>query len=108
MIQRGVLSLVSQEVSQLSGGEHTTVTRIVSEHGVQLGPSQQLPAELLDLYMIQTTITGSVTPLGHTGIGMSQKKKQRGRDIKHCMLLFWECYKFPAGKNISIITQPSW
>lgn len=56
MIQRGVFSLVSQEVAQLSSGEHTTITGIVSEHGVELGPSQQLPAELLDLYVIQTAI----------------------------------------------------
>lgn len=64
MIQRGVFSLVSQEVAQLSGGEHTPVTGIVSEHGIQLGPSQQLPAELLDLYVVQAAVPGSVAPLG--------------------------------------------
>lgn len=71
MIQRGVLSLVSQEVSQLCCGEHTAVARIVSKHGVQLGPPQQLPAELLNLYMIQTAITRSVAPLGHGARGLS-------------------------------------
>ncbi|TNN85879.1 hypothetical protein EYF80_003723 [Liparis tanakae] len=63
VIQRGIFSLVAQEVPQLGGGEHTSVTRVVSEDRVQLGPPQQLPAELLDLDMIETIVTGSVAPL---------------------------------------------
>lgn len=59
--------MVSQEVPQLSGGEHAAVAGIMSEHGVQLRPPQQLPAELLDLYGVKTTVPGSVTPLGHRG-----------------------------------------
>lgn len=67
VLQRGVLSLVSQEVAQLRGGQHAAVTGIVPEYGVEFGPPQQLPAELLDLYVIQPIVSGSVTPLGCTG-----------------------------------------
>lgn len=38
MIQWGILALVSQEVAQFSSGEHAAITRIVSEHRIQLGP----------------------------------------------------------------------
>ena len=72
--------MVSQEVSQLCGGEHTAITRIVSEHGIQLGPPQQLPAELLNLYVIQSTVAGAVTPLRHTGESRMGLKTQA---IKH-------------------------
>ena len=64
MDQRGVLSLVSQEVAQLGGGEHAAVAGIVPEYVVQLGPPHQLPAELLDLDVVQTTVPGAVAPLG--------------------------------------------
>lgn len=57
--------MVSQEVAQLSGGEDTTITGVMSEYGIQLGPPQELPAELLDLYVVQTTVSGSVASLGH-------------------------------------------
>lgn len=66
MLQRGIFSLVSQEIAQLCGGQHTAVTGVVPEYGVEFGPPQQLPAELLDLYVIQPIVSGSVTPLGRT------------------------------------------
>lgn len=74
VLQRGVFSLVSQEVAQLCGGQHATVTGIVPEYGVEFRPPQQLPAELLDLYVVQTIVSGSVTPLGCVdGLGWGKK-----------------------------------
>lgn len=64
VLQRGVFPLVSQEVAQLGGGEYAAVAGIVPEDGVEFGPPQQLPAELLDLYVVQATVSGSVAPLG--------------------------------------------
>lgn len=75
MLQRGVFSLVSQEVAQLRGGEHATVAGIVPEHAVEFGPPQQLPAELLDLDVVQATVSGSVTPLGGNKTHVSNKKR---------------------------------
>lgn len=63
MLQRGVLPLVSQEVSQLRGGQPAPVAGVVPEDGVQLRPPQQLPAELLDLRVIQTPVGRPVAPL---------------------------------------------
>lgn len=83
VLQRGVFALVSQEVAQLSGGEHAAVAGVVPKYGVQLGPPQQLPAELLDLYVVQATVSGSVAPLG----GNNNKKKDH---INHIQLWFSE------------------
>ena len=101
--------MVSQEVSQLCGGEHTAITGIVSEHGIQLGPPQQLPAELLNLYVIQSTIAGAVTPLRHTGgSGMGLKtqtiqhtRRNTGTYRNKSMLLFWVCASYHLrGKHL--------
>lgn len=74
VLQRGVFSLVSQEVAQLCGGQHAAVTGIVPEYGVEFRPPQQLPAELLDLYVVQTIVSGSVAPLGCVdGLGWGKK-----------------------------------
>lgn len=64
VLQRGVFALVSQEVAQLRGGQHAAVAGIVPEHGVEFGPPQQLPAELLDLDVVQAAVSGAVAPLG--------------------------------------------
>ena len=81
MLQRGVFSLVSQEIAQLCGGEHAAVAGIVPEYGVQLRAPQQLPAELLDLYVVQATVSGSVAPLGgnktHVSNTSALSKKQK-------------------------------
>lgn len=61
--QGRVLSLVAQEVTQLGSGQDAAIAGIVSEDGVQLGPPQELPAELLDLHVVQTLISRFVTPL---------------------------------------------
>lgn len=75
VLQRGVFSLVSQEVAQLCGGQHAAVTGIVPEYAVEFRPPQQLPAELLDLYVVQTIVSGSVTPLGCVdGLGWGRKR----------------------------------
>lgn len=75
MLQRGVFSLISQEVSQLCGGQHAAVTGIVPEYAVEFGPPQQLPAELLDLYVVQTIVSGSVAPLGCVdGLGVGGER----------------------------------
>lgn len=74
VLQRGVFSLVSQEVPQLCGDEHAAVAGIVPEYGVEFGAPQQLPAELLDLYVVQATISGSVAPLGGNKTHVSDKK----------------------------------
>lgn len=74
VLQRGVFPLVSQEVAQLGGGEHAAVAGIVSEDGVEFGPPQQLPAELLDLYVVQATVSGSVAPLGGNKTHGSNKR----------------------------------
>ena len=59
--QRGVLPLVQQEVSEVQGGKNAAVGRVLDEHGVQLWPSQQLPAEDLDLSVVQAAIGRPVT-----------------------------------------------
>lgn len=61
--QGRVLSLVAQEVTQLCSGQDAAVAGIVSEDSVQLGPPQELPAELLDLHVVQTLVSRFVTPL---------------------------------------------
>jgi len=76
MIQWGVFSLISQEVAQLRSGKHTTITWIVSKDGIQLGPPQQLSAELLGFCVIQAAIAGSVTPLEFKGGVWVNKDKQ--------------------------------
>lgn len=73
VLQRGVFSLVSQEVAQLRGDEHAAVAGIVPEYGVEFGTPQQLPAELLDLYVVQATVSGSVAPLGGDNTQISDK-----------------------------------
>lgn len=83
MLQRGVFALVSQEVAQLRGVEHAAVAGIVPEDGVEFGPPQQLPAELLDLDVVQAAVSGSVAPLGgnktHASnkTGFIKKKKKK-------------------------------
>lgn len=75
VLQRGVFSLVSQEVAQLRGGQHAAVAGVVPEYGVEFRPPQQLPAELLDLYVVQTVVSGSVAPLGCVeGLGWGGKR----------------------------------
>lgn len=69
--------MVSQEVAQLGGGEHAAVAGIVSEHGVQLGPPQELPAELLDLHVVQAAISGSVAPLARRGEEQKNAKQSK-------------------------------
>lgn len=61
--KRRVLSLVAQEVTQLGSGQDAAVAGIVSEDSVQLGTPQELPAELLDLHVVQTLVSSFVTPL---------------------------------------------
>lgn len=80
VLQRGVFPLVSQEVAQLGGGEHAAVAGIVPEDGVKFGPPQQLPAELLDLYVVQATVSGSVAPLGEKK--QNPRIKQNGLYLK--------------------------
>lgn len=96
MTQRGVLPLVSQEVAQLGSRKHATVAWIVSKHGVQLGPSQQLPAELLNLDVVQAAIAWAVTPLGRRGDGRTREQQK----WKWCtfQLYFWESIEFSVGE----------
>ena len=61
--QRVVLPLVPQEVPQVHGGQDAAVGRVAREHGVQVGPPQQLPAELLDLAVVQAAVGRAVALL---------------------------------------------
>lgn len=74
VFQRGVFSLVSQEVSELCGGESAPVARVMPEDGIQLWATQQLPAELLDLGVIQAAVVRSVAPLRFKGKEQTVRK----------------------------------
>lgn len=80
VLQRGVFSLVSQEVAQLGRGQHAAVAGIVPEYGVEFGPPQQLPAELLDLDVVQATVSGAVAPLGGNRTPVSNEARLAGGD----------------------------
>jgi len=69
MHQGAVLALVLQEVPQVHGGQDAAVGRVAREHGVQVGPPQQLPAELLDLAVVQPAVRRAVTLLSGAGRG---------------------------------------
>lgn len=61
MDQGGILPLVQKEVSEVQSGKNAAVGRVLDEHSVQLWPSQQLPAEDLDLLVVQTPVSRPVT-----------------------------------------------
>ena len=71
--QRAVLSLVLQEVPQVHSGQDAAVGRVAREHGVEVGPPQQLPAELLDLPVVQPAVGRAVALLlGKGGVRSAQ------------------------------------
>lgn len=86
--QGGVLSLVAQEVAQLGGGQDAAVAGIAYEDGVQLRPPQELPAELLDLHVVQAIVSSFVTPLRRSGGKQSSTPRETNKYIQECFGFF--------------------
>lgn len=64
MVQCGTFfSLVLQKLLQLGGAEHSVLSGVAVENGLQLRSLQQPTQELLDLSAFQTLVIGAVTVL---------------------------------------------